>query len=110
MRLFRTLLAVSLLLMILVPASAWADSTTYTFTGILTTSFGGSDTISGKFAIDFATDSITSFNFSTPFGVVDTSNYIAYLFDIGGFLGLDFNGPMLPVDELILILSDADPL
>ncbi len=109
MRLFRTLLAVALLLMILVPASAWADSTTYNFTGTLTSSFGGSDTISGKFAIDFATDSITSFNFTTPFGVVDTTNYTAFLFDSGGFLGLDFNGPMIPVYELILFFQTPIP-
>jgi len=95
--------------MILVPASAWADSTTYNFTGTLTSSFGGSDTISGKFAIDFATDSITSFNFTTPFGVVDTTNYTAFLYDIDGFLGLDFKGPIIPVDELVLFFETPIP-
>jgi len=91
------------------PGAVWADNFTYDFTGTLSSSFSGTNVISGQFTIDFSADPISALSFTAPFGTVKSTNYTPFGFDIGGFLGLDFQGPDPEADELILRFQTPTP-
>jgi len=65
----------------------WADSVTYDFTGTLATPFNGNGTVTGQFTIDFSTDAISAFDFTTPYSEVTASNYLPILVSANGFIG-----------------------
>lgn len=109
MKTTKHLLPVLCLFSLFVSGAAWADTSTYDFTGTLSSSFAGGNAVSGQFAIDFSTDSISAFSFTTPFGTVDSTNYTPFAFDIAGFLGLDFKGPDPAADELVLWFATPTP-
>jgi hypothetical protein len=81
----------------LVPAMARADVVTrWDFTGTLTASFDGSDTVSGAFTLDQTTGAVTAFDFTIPGGTITPSGWgaISYNFDStspsGTFMEVDF--------------------
>jgi hypothetical protein len=103
-------LAASLVILFLSPRAVLADTVdSYNFTGTLSSSFGGSDTVSGQFTVDFTLTTITAFDLTTPFGTVDSTNYVPIAYDTDGFLGLDFKGPSPADDELVLWFDTSVP-
>ncbi len=78
----------ALLLALMLPGAAWADSVTYDFTGTLATPFNGNGTVTGQFTIDFSLDAISAFDFTTPYSEVTASNYLPILVSANGFIGL----------------------
>ncbi len=109
MKITKYLPAALFLFALVLPGAVWADTSTYDFSGTLSSSFGGSNAVSGQFAIDFSTASISAFGFTTPFDTVDSTNYTPFVFDIAGFLGLDFQGPNPSSIELVLWFQTPTP-
>ena len=63
---------------ILVPAMARADViTSWDFSGTLSASYDGSDTVSGTFTLDQTTEAVTAFDFTIPGGTVTSSGWTA---------------------------------
>jgi hypothetical protein len=101
-----SLLLAFLLIALMGPTAARADTVaTYNFTGTLT----GGSSVSGQFTIDFTTDTISAFSFATPFMTVDSAHYVPFVFNVAGFLGLDFQGPDPSSDELVLWFQTPTP-
>ncbi len=77
MKLFRSLTVLALgAACLFIPTQARADgSSNYTFSGTLSTSFNGSDTVTGTFTMDTTTGAITSFNFVTPLTDITSANF-----------------------------------
>ncbi|HTU53956.1 MAG TPA: PEP-CTERM sorting domain-containing protein [Acetobacteraceae bacterium] len=70
--------AAALAVGILVPALARADVvTSWDFSGTLSASYDGSDTVSGTFTLDQTTEAITAFDFTIPGGTVTSSDWTA---------------------------------
>ena len=92
----------------LVPAMARADVVTrWDFTGTLTASFDGSDTVSGAFTLDQTIGAVTAFDFTIPGGTITPSGWgaSAYNFDStspsGTFMEVDFTTPNTSVLALL---------
>jgi hypothetical protein len=97
------------LIALLTPGALLADTiTTYNFSGTLTTTFNGSNTVKGQFTLDVAsptTATITAYNFTTPDGIYSggtdaVSSYLA-LSPVAYFTTMDFwpaNGAFLQLD------------
>lgn len=92
-----------------IAATAQATPVTYNFAGTLTAAFGGSNTIVGQFTLDAAAASITAFNFTTPTGVIDPTNYNAVVVSEptlnppGNLVALGFQQKAVPqFDHLVL--------
>jgi PEP-CTERM motif len=70
--------AAALAVGMLVPAMARADViTSWDFSGTLSASYDGSDTVSGTFTLDQTTEAITAFDFTIPGGTVTSSDWTA---------------------------------
>jgi hypothetical protein len=92
----------------LVPAMARADVVTrWDFTGTLTASFDGSNTVSGAFTLDQTIGAVTAFDFTIPGGTITPSGWgaSAYNFDStspsGTFMEVDFTTPNTSVLALL---------
>jgi hypothetical protein len=73
---FRSTLVLAMLAMFgLAPRPAAAAAITYDFSGTLQHSVNGNDTVTGQFTIDFGASSITAFDFSTPTGQIDPTDW-----------------------------------
>jgi hypothetical protein len=69
----------ALSLLCLGTAAVHANQITYNFSGTLSSALNGSTAVTGQFTLDFTTISIAAFSFTTPFDVVDPTNYVAEL-------------------------------
>src|SRR3979411_1977285 len=102
-----------LIFMLFVPHAVWADAINYDFTGTLTSSFDGSNTVTGQFTIDLpiasSAHAITAFSFTTPFGTVDSTSYTPFVVHYEGYLGLLFQAPPIQFDELVLWFQTEVP-
>src|SRR5437899_9513382 len=101
----------ALLLALMLPGAAWADSVTYDFTGTLATPFNGNGTVTGQFTIDFSLDAISAFDFTTPYSEVTASNYLPILVSANGFIGLEFLGisPNGSANDMLLVFQTPIP-
>jgi hypothetical protein len=70
-----TLVLVMLAMLGLMPRPAAAAAITYDFSGTLQHGVNGNNTVTGQFTIDFATGSITAFDFSAPTGHIDPTDW-----------------------------------
>jgi len=78
---FAALAVFAVAVLLAVPVRSKADSvTTYDFTGTLT---NGTGTITGTFTYDSTLNTVSSFDFNTPGGVVDSANsgQLAFVFN-----------------------------
>jgi hypothetical protein len=73
-RLLPTLQVITLMLC---AAMARADEA-FNFTGTLATPLNGDDSVTGQFTLDFTTDAVTGFDFSTPIGTIDPALYYSF--------------------------------
>lgn len=83
----------------------------YDFSGTLGIAIGGSTSVTGTFAIDFSTSSITAFDFSTPVGTIDPPSWT------GSYSTYTGTNPVIPFVELdfkssggfMILIFQTDP-
>jgi hypothetical protein len=115
MKLFRCITVLALgAVALLMPLEARADgSSNFTFSGTLSNSYNGSNSVTGTFTMDTTTGQITAFNFVTPLTDITSANFSVIE---GNFVGstpgedftlLEFTAGPDGTDSMVLWFQDA---